>query len=110
MDKENEARVKLEQQRWGGTPVCPFCGGLHIYKHSPTHSYRCSTCGKYFTVRTGTIMEGSKVPLHKWLRAIHILHDFPSIPADLFCSLLEVNVRTATTMMHKIREKYHLYT
>lgn len=35
--------------------------------------YRCNACRFDFTVRTGTILERSHVPLHKWLCAMHLL-------------------------------------
>lgn len=109
MDIEEDARVKLECIRWQGNPVCPHCGSSRVNKHSATHSYHCGKCKKYFTVRTGTIMEGSKVPLHKWIRAIRILHEYPSIPAELLGTFLQLDTRTATLLTHKIRLKYNLY-
>jgi hypothetical protein len=43
-------------------------------KHSHRDGlYRCKTCRGQFTVTVGTIFERSKVPLHDWLRAIHML-------------------------------------
>ena len=60
----------LEQQRWNGVPVCPHCGSTKTpYKVKPRGkftdipSYRCSErqCDLPFTVRTGSIFEGSKV-------------------------------------------------
>ena len=38
-----------------------------------TGYYRCSDCSQVFTVRTGTIIERSHVPLHKWLYAIYLV-------------------------------------
>jgi transposase-like protein len=35
--------------------------------------YYCRRCRKKFTVRGGTLFEGSKIPLHKWLSAIWLL-------------------------------------
>lgn len=31
--------------------------------------YHCGECRKYFSLRTGTVMERSQIPLHKWLVA-----------------------------------------
>ena len=36
--------------------------------------YRCLRCAFDFTVRTGTVMERSKIPLHKWLG--NYIHDY----------------------------------
>ena len=35
--------------------------------------YKCKGCREQFTVRIGTIFEESKVPLCKWLMAIHLM-------------------------------------
>ena len=34
--------------------------------------FLCNDCRDKFTCRTGTVMERSHVPLHKWLLAIHL--------------------------------------
>jgi len=35
--------------------------------------YKCADCRGQFTVRIGTIFEESKLPLHFWLQAIHLI-------------------------------------
>jgi hypothetical protein len=35
--------------------------------------FLCNVCRNKFTVRTGTVMERSHVPLHKWLLATHLM-------------------------------------
>jgi len=35
--------------------------------------FQCNDCREKFTVRTGSIMERSHVPLHKWLLAFHLM-------------------------------------
>ncbi|TXH42370.1 MAG: IS1595 family transposase [Desulfurellales bacterium] len=71
-----------ESVRWNGQPACPHCGSTKKpynvkprgkFKDIP--SYRCSEkeCDLPFTVRTGSIFEGSKVEFKKWLQAIYEL-------------------------------------
>lgn len=54
-------------------PVCPACGSGERISALGTCAtrkpgfYRCLPCGFDFTVRTNTVMERSKVPLHKWV-------------------------------------------
>jgi len=68
---EGAARLYLEQAFWPNGPVCPRCkSGARIGGGDP---YRCNACDRQFTVRIGTIFEGSHVPLCKWLHAILIL-------------------------------------
>jgi len=35
--------------------------------------YKCRDCRKPFSVTVGTVFERSKIPLHKWLLANHML-------------------------------------
>jgi transposase-like protein len=35
--------------------------------------FLCNDCRDKFTCRTGTVMERSHIPLHKWLLAIHLM-------------------------------------
>ncbi len=69
-----------EEQRWAGVPVCPHCASAKAPytvkargKFQDIPSYRCSEpkCKLPFTVRTGTIFEGSKVELRKWFQAAY---------------------------------------
>lgn len=74
MFPDNEsARVYFEAARWPDGPVCPACGeAKRIYVKGGGY-YRCNADLSVFTVRTGTIFERSKVPLHKWLYAMYLL-------------------------------------
>lgn len=72
---EESARKYFELKRWNGHVRCPHCGSDHITKcknHFPM-PYRCKDCRKFFSVRFGTILEESKLPLHKWLMCMYLL-------------------------------------
>ena len=60
---ESSARDHLEVIRWNGKPVCPYCGEEKIQDRKLESYFRCLSCKKDFTVRTGTIMERSHTPL-----------------------------------------------
>ena len=65
--------------------VCPHCGARGgAYKLRPRASSlkgthvrpglrKCGKCRKEFTVTVGTIFHNSRIPLHKWLYAYHLL-------------------------------------
>src|SRR3954449_6780082 len=62
------ARAWFEAQRWPDGPVCPHCGSInHAYATKRPGLYRCgeSECRDDFRVTMGTVMERSKIPLHK---------------------------------------------
>ena len=61
------------KQRWPNGVCCPKCGSLNVQtgaKH-PTMPFRCreKECGKLFSTKTGTVMEGSKIGYQDWIIA-----------------------------------------
>jgi hypothetical protein len=75
---EEAARKHLEKTLWPEGPVCPHCGIINEAYSMKGESirdglYKCSACRQPFTVTIGTILEDSKIPLHKWLLAICLM-------------------------------------
>ena len=73
---DNEARKVLEGILWPDGPICPHCGVVnHAYATKRPGVYRCAEkeCRKDFTVTMKTVMERSKIALHKWLQAFHLM-------------------------------------
>jgi transposase-like protein/transposase len=77
---DNAARAHLEALMWPQGPVCPHCGVVNnatAMKGASTRPgvYKCreKECRKPFTVTVGTVMERSKIPLHKWVLAAHFM-------------------------------------
>ncbi len=95
----------FEQTRWKNGIVCPHCGSVHISKCQGTMPYRCKTCRKHFSVRVGTILSNSKLPLLKWLLALYILSNSKKgissikLAEDIGCTQ-----KTAWFLAHRIRE------
>jgi transposase-like protein len=72
---EQAARLYFEGRRWTTGRYCPHCGStetVEVKDHKPM-PYRCKTCRKHFSVRTGTIREESRLPLQKWLMAMYMM-------------------------------------
>jgi transposase-like protein len=108
---EDKAREFLEASRWPDGPVCPFCGQLATVAKLGGKSmgpgwYYCSSCRDKFTVRVGTVMERSHIPLHKWLMATHlIMASKKGISALQLQRMLGLgSYRAAWFMCHRIRE------
>ena len=69
--------------------------------------YWCSDCRSYFSVRTGTALERSKVPLRKWAFAIYLeLTSLKSVSSMKLHRDIGVTQSTAWFMLHRIREAW----
>lgn len=107
---ETAAREYLEATRWPDGPVCPHCREKHRVKSLVGKSYRpglrlCLACRKQFSVTVGTVFERSKVPLHKWLLATHMLASSKKgMSAHQLHRSIGVTYKTAWFMFHRIRE------
>jgi len=70
---EAKAVAFWERHRgWEDSPACPRCGDTDVYKMQADWRYRwrCRGCKKQYTVRIGTIMEDSKIPVRHWTMAL----------------------------------------
>ena len=75
-ENEHAAFAKLESIAWPRGPICPHCkhqGRVYDLGRTRVGLKKCRSCGKQFTVRVGTPVEASHLPLHKWLQAIYLL-------------------------------------
>ena len=104
------ARKHLEAIRWPDGPICPHCGVVDNASRIKSKKARpgvwfCGDCRKQFTVTVGTLFERSKVPLHKWLLAVHLLNSGKKgYSAHQLHRNLGVTYKTAWFMTHRIRE------
>lgn len=112
---EDAAREYLEKLNWPDGPECPHCGLVNeAYRLTPKEGskspvrkgvWKCKGCRKQFTVTVNTIFSDSKIPLHKWLLAIHLMcSSKKGISAhQLMRNLGLGSYRTAWFMAHRIR-------
>ncbi len=108
----DKAREHLEAQRWPNGATCPHCGnadperitGLKGKAHRPG-LYQCAECREQFTGTVGTVFERSKIPLNKWMLAVHLMTSSKKgISAHQIHRMLGVTYKTAWFMCHRIRE------
>ena len=104
------AREHLEAIRWPDGPVCPHCGAcdrigkLNGKAHRPG-VYECGHCRDQFTVTVGTVFEGSKVSLDKWLFAATLIASSKKgVSSKQIERMLGVTYKTAWFMTHRLRE------
>jgi len=108
---EDKARQWLENQRWPDGVTCPHCGALDDVKplaskaHGPGW-YHCNGCRELFTVRVGSVMERSHIPLTKWALVFHLMaaskKGVSAKQVQRMCGF--TSYKTAWFMCHRIRE------
>ncbi len=107
---EDAARKHLEAIRWPDGAVCPHCGGADRNSKLEGESHRkglyfCGDCRQQFTVTVGTVFERSKIALHKWVLATHLIcASKKGMSSKQLERMLGVTYKTAWFMTHRIRE------
>ncbi len=106
---EPAARAWFEDGRWPHGRFCPQCGSARtrpVPNERPA-PYHCTSCRTYFSVRWGTMLHRSNLPLRKWAMAIHLMsastgrNGVPGCVAMGRC--LDINPRSADMAVNKIR-------
>lgn len=93
----------LEAIRWEGTVISPCDPKSAVYK-CPNNRYKCKNTNKYFNVRTGTIFEGTKIPLQKWFMAIFVMATHKrGMSSHQLAADLGITQKTAWFMLQRIR-------
>ena len=103
---EESARKWFEAHVWPTGLCCPRCGSVrtHEAKHAKS-PYRCTDCRSYFSVKTGTAIEGSKISLRKWVFAIYLeTTSLKGVSSMKLHRDIKVTQKTAWFMLHRIRE------
>jgi transposase-like protein len=107
---EAAAFAHFEAIRWPEGPVCPRCGAVNqatLIKgksHRPG-MYQCNACRAPFTVKIGTVMESSHIPMHKWALGFHLMASSKKgMSAHQLHRMLGITYKSAWFMAHRIRE------
>ena len=105
---EDSARHWFESRIWPDGRYCPQCGSTRT--HEASHNdmpYRCSDCGAYFSVKTGTVMRKSQLPLRKWVFAIYLhLTSLKGVSSMKLHRDIGVPQKTAWFMLQRIRKAW----
>lgn len=106
---EESARTYFERNRWAGEVSCPHCGSLSVapVKSLKPMPFRCRDCRQHFSVRTGTVLAESRLPLHKWLMAIYMMTTArKGIPSTQMARELGITQKSAWFLAQRIRETW----
>lgn len=97
----------FESVRWGSVRYCGRCGSIATQKTKTGNPmpYWCRDCKSYFSVRTNTPMESSRIPLHKWGIGIYLLcTNLKGISSLKMHREIGISQKSAWHMVHRIRE------
>ncbi|TVY04487.1 transposase [Cohnella terricola] len=103
--REEDCFGILFNLKWPEGFRCPHCRHTHFYLISTRRLplYECRSCRSQTSLIVGTIMEGSRTPLHLWFQAIY-LHTQPfGVNAVQLAEAIGVTYKTAWLIGHKIR-------
>ena len=103
------AETWFVKTRWPDGVTCPSCDADNVLtvKTRKPQPYRCRDCRKHFSVKTGTLMQGSKLGLQVWAVAYYLLAT--GIKGTSSMKLhrdLGVTQKTAWHLSHRIRETW----
>lgn len=71
-DEEScKAAFKVYRLKQGIT--CTKCGGISHYWKQYREQWECKTCKHRTTLKSGTVMHGSKLPFQYWFIAMHLI-------------------------------------
>jgi len=105
---DDEAYSRFRAVRFadnGGEPFCPYCGSFGVNEFKCRKIFKCKGCLKQFSITSGTIFHGRKMPIRDLLLAIAIFvngvngHAALHLRREFKCSY-----KTAFVLAHKLRE------
>lgn len=105
---DETARRWFEDSRWpNGQADCHKCGSTsvqHDAKH-PTMTHRCRTCGTFFSVKSGTVMQSSKLDHRVWAIAIFLMTTSPKGMSGLkLHRKLGITRKSAWHLAHRLKK------
>ena len=88
---------------------CPHCGSCSTVRkeNRKPQPFRCRDCRKFFSVRKGSVMEGSPIPLRKWAIAIYLCAtSLKGVSSMKLHRDLGITQKSAWFMGHRLREAF----
>src|SRR5258706_12802536 len=105
---DEAARNLIEAIRWPLGPICGHCGETERkYATKRAGRWRCGnpSCRKDYSVTTGTVMESSHIPLHKWMAAFYLESSSKKgFSAHQLHRALGITYKSAWFLHHRVME------
>ncbi len=97
--------------RWPHGAHCPHCGSTNVQSGAQhkTMPYRCrdKECGRRFSVKTKTVIEGSNLEFQAWAIAAYLLTtSLKGVSSMKLHRDLEITQKSAWHLAHRIRKSF----
>jgi len=93
--------------RWGSLTeqICPRCGVIRSHMPRARHKqWRCRDCGHDFSLKSGSVFDGTKLPLWAIVKGIYLFATNAKGRSAIEIShKLNISYRAAYLLLHKIR-------
>ena len=97
----------LAAKRWPKGVKCPYCGVKEPMFLKTRRIWKCKAtdCRKQFSVKIGTVLNESPIPLNKWLMAMWMVANCKNgvSSCEMACDL-GITQKSAWFLLHRIRE------
>lgn len=106
---EKSAVAWFEATRWPDGRHCPHCGCCTTREvpNAKPMPYWCGDCKSYFSVRTGTVIQSSRLPLRKWVFAVYLfVTSLKGVSSMKLHRDIGVTQKTAWFMLHRLRHAW----
>ena len=106
---EDSATQWFEAQVWPAGRCCGHCGSTRTKEvpNAKPMPYWCADCRSYFSVRTGSAIARSKIPLRKWVIAMYLeMTSLKGVSSMKLHRDLGISQKSAWFMLHRIRETW----
>ena len=103
---EEQCEQRLKDQREKEGVVCKSCGSTHHYWIKSINYWQCKECRFRTSLKSGTYMENSKLPIRTWFLAMAFMtYSKKGISGrELQRQLEHSRYETIWNLMHKIRQ------
>lgn len=95
------------KSRWPEGVTCPHCGSHDIAEPRKPQRFRCRTCRKHFSPKTGSLLQGSHLGYRVWALAIYLMTtSLKGVSSMKLHRDLGITQKAAWHLAHRIRETW----
>ena len=106
---DEAATAWFVEHRWPDGIRCAYCDSENVQEKTthPTMPFRCRTCRRFFSVKSNTVMQSSKLGCQVWALALYTLTTgLKGVSSMKLHRDLDVTQKTAWFLAHRIRDSY----